>query len=299
MRSIVTGGHGFIGSNIVDRLIDLGHEVFVIDNKSSKSNQNYHTNSKASNFYLDLSNSINFPIVKELCAEADYVFHLAADVSIQYCIENPMQSYSNNINATYHILEAARLARVKRVVFSSTSALYGSTDKVCVETMPVETLNTYSLSKFSGENLMKLYFDLYGLRTVSLRYFNAYGPRQPASGQYAPVIGIFKRQKDNGESLTIVGDGNQTRDFIHVSDIVNANIKAATIDTNTYGEVYNVGTGIHYSIKKIASMISDNHTHIPPRPAEARFSCANIHKIKSVYEWTPQVNLETWIKENL
>jgi UDP-glucose 4-epimerase len=165
--------------------------------------------------------------------------------------------------------------------------------------MPVETLNTYSLSKFSGENLMKLYFDLYGLRTVSLRYFNAYGPRQPASGQYAPVIGIFKRQKDNGESLTIVGDGNQTRDFIHVSDIVNANIKAATIDTNTYGEVYNVGTGVHYSIKKIASMISDNHIHIPPRPAEARFSCANIHKIKSVYEWTPQINLETWIKENL
>lgn len=299
MRSIVTGGHGFIGSNLVDKLVEIGHEVFVIDNKSSKSNQNYHTNSQAKNFYLDLSNSINFSIIKELCEDVDYVFHLAADVSIQYCIENPMQSYSNNINSTYHILEASRLAKVKRVIFSSTSALYGNSDKVCVETMPTETLNTYSLSKFSGENLMKLYCDLYGLRTVSLRYFNVYGPRQPASGQYAPVIGIFKRQKDVNESLTIVGDGNQTRDFIHVSDIVDANIKAATIKVNQYGEVYNVGTGINYSIKQIANMISKNQTHIPPRPAEARFSCANINKIKSAYEWSPKVNLKNWIEENL
>lgn len=299
MRSIVTGGQGFIGSNIVDKLIDLGHEVFVIDNQSSKSNSNYYVNPNAQYFNLDISNHNNLPILKELCVDIDYIFHLASDVSIQYCIENPMESYANNINCTYHVLESARLAKVKRVIFSSTSALYGNTDKICEETLPIETLNTYSLSKFSSENLMKLYFDLYGVKTVSLRYFNVYGPRQPSSGQYAPVIGIFKRQKDNDESLTIVGDGHQTRDFVHVSDIVDANIKSAVIDVYKYGEVYNVGTGISYSIQKIADLISDNQVYISPRPAEARFSCANIDKIKSVYNWIPKVNLENWIKENL
>jgi len=299
MRSLVTGGLGFIGSNLVDKLIEIGHEVFVIDNQSSKSNKNYHINGNTQNFYLDLSNRINFPIIKELFDGVDYVFHMAADVSIQYCIENPMESYINNVNATNYVIEAARLSNVKRVVFSSTSALYGATDKTCTETLPVEALNTYSQSKFAGENLMKLYSELYGLKTVSLRYFNAYGPRQPSSGQYAPVIGIFNRQRNAEENLTIVGDGQQTRDFIHVSDIVDANIKVATTDTDKYGEVYNVGTGVSYTIKKIANMIFDKQIHLPPRPAEARFSRANINKIKSTYGWSPKVNLETWIKENL
>ncbi len=299
MRSIVTGGLGFIGSNLVDRLIDLGHEVLVIDNKSSKSNENYHINEKAQNFHIDLSNKNNFPILKELFVDVDYVFHMAADVSIQYCVENPMESYVNNVNATNYVIEAARLARVKRMVLSSTAALYGAIDKTCIETLSVETLNTYSQSKFASENLMKLYYELYGLKTVSLRYFNAYGPRQPSSGQYAPVIGIFKAQKDANKELTIVGDGQQTRDFVHVSDIVDANIKVAITDVDKYGEVYNVGTGISHSIKTIASMISDKQIHLPPRPAESRFSKANINKIKSTYGWSPKVNLETWIKENL
>lgn len=299
MKSVVTGGAGFIGSNLTDKLLELGHEVIVIDNESSKSNNEYHWNTGTKNYKIDLSDTSNIDKITEIFESVNYVFHMASDVSIPYCIENPIESYLNNVKSTCNILEASRKSKVERVILSSTSAIYGLNDKICVETDTPSPLNPYSNSKLSSENLMSMYYSLYGVKTVSLRYFNVYGKRQPSKGQYAPVMGIFFQQKKSGKSLTIIGDGNQTRDFVHVFDVVDANIKVALNDASTYGQVYNVGTSKNFSIKSIASMISDDHIYLEPRPAEVRHSIANTQKIKSVYDWTPKIDLEKWIKENV
>lgn len=295
-KALVTGGAGFIGSNLVDLLLERDYEVIVVDNQSANSHTEYYWNEKTKNYKIDLNNNVN--ALTELCSGCDYIFHLAADVSIPYCIEHPNNSYLNNVGSLCSVLEAARHAQVDKVVFSSTAAIYGLTNKVCVENDIPDPLNPYSVSKLAGEHLMKMYYDLYNVKTVTLRYFNVYGPRQPKSGQYAPVIGIFSQQKKDGKTLTVVGDGLQTRDFVHVSDIALANLTVAEKDVDNYGQVYNVGTGRPISVKKIASMFSDDIVHLPPRPAEARHSSANISKIKRTYGWEPKVNLEEWIKEN-
>ncbi len=295
-KALVTGGAGFIGSNLVDLLLERDYEVIVVDNESANSHTEYYWNERTKNYKIDLNSNVD--ALTELCRGCDHIFHFAADVSIPYCIEHPNNSYLNNVGSLCSVLEAARHAQVDKVVFSSTAAIYGLTNKVCIETDVPDPLNPYSVSKLAGEQLMKMYYDLYNVKTVTLRYFNAYGPRQPKSGQYAPVIGIFSQQKKDGKTLTIVGDGLQTRDFVHVSDIALANLTVAEKDVDAYGEVYNVGTGKPLSIKKIASMFSDDVTHLPPRPAEARHSSANISKIKRTYGWEPKVNLEEWVKEN-
>jgi len=295
-KAVVTGGAGFIGSNLVDRLLELEYQVIVIDNETSKSRTEYYWNDATEKHKLDVSNPDNFYQLCQIMEGVNYVFHMAADVSIPYCIEHPNLAYHNNVNGLLNILEASRLSGVEKLVFSSTSAIYGLTEKVCIETDIPDPLNPYSHSKYAGEQMIKMYYDLYGFRGTSLRYFNVYGNRQPTTGQYAPVIGIFQTQKNNGQALTIVGDGHQTRDFVHVSDVVAANIAVATQDAENYGQVYNVGTGKNYSIRKIANMISDKQVHIPPRPAEARVSLANNNKIKKVYGWEPKVKLEEWMK---
>tara|TARA_B100000683_G_C12299340_1_gene477484 strand:- start:225 stop:800 length:576 start_codon:yes stop_codon:yes gene_type:complete len=186
-------------------------------------------------------------------------------------------------------------------MYSSTSSGYGMNAYPNVETQADDCLNPYSVSKVNGEKLCKMYTDLFGLPTVSFRYFNVYGERQPLKGQYAPVIGIFLRQRDAGEPLTIVGDGEQRRDFTHVSDVVNANILAATsnVDDSAFGQLYNVGNGVNYSINKIASMISNNTINIPPRIGEARTTLANNSKLCDTFGWEPTIKLENWIENVL
>lgn len=294
-KALVTGGAGFIGSNLVDLLLEKDYEVMVVDNESANSHDEYYWNSNAKNYNFDVSEHTSTLI--EMCKGCDYIFHLASDVSIPYCIEKPDKAYLNNVSSLCSVLEAARHARVDKVVFSSTAAIYGMTNKVCIETDTPDPLNPYSVSKLSGEHLMKMYYDLYNVRTVTLRYFNVYGPRQPKRGQYAPVMGIFSEQKKNGQSLTVVGDGLQTRDFVHVSDIASANLTVAEKDVEEYGQIYNVGTGKATSVRKIAQMISDDIIHLPPRPAEARHSLANVSKIKRVYGWQASVKLDEWISE--
>ena len=170
-----------------------------------------------------------------------------------------------------------------------------------VETQIDDCLNPYSISKVNGEKLCKMYTDLYDLKTISFRYFNVYGERQPLRGQYAPVIGIFLRQLAAGEPLTIVGDGEQRRDFTYVGDVVNANWLAATsdCDDNAFGQVYNIGTGKNHSVNEVANMISSNTINIPPRLAEARVSLANNQKMRSTFGWEPKVKLNDWVKEEL
>jgi len=204
---------------------------------------------------------------------------------------------SINSVGTATVLQCSRESNVRKVLYSSTSSAYGMNHFPNVETQPDDCLNPYSVSKVTGEKLCKMYSDLYGLKTINFRYFNVYGERQPLRGQYAPVVGIFLRQKENEQALTIIGDGEQRRDFTHVSDIVNANIMAAISNTEDeyYGQVYNVGTGKNYSINEIAAFISDNVEYISPRIGETRITLADNSKIKKVFGWEPKVNLKDWI----
>ena len=287
MKSLVTGGAGFIGSTLVEKLLEQDEMVVVVDNESANTHEETYWNDDAINIKMD----VNDPALKNAVTGIDRIFHLAADISIPYSIKNPVATYSNNVHGLLNVLEVARKSDIKNVVFSSTAAIYGLTDKVCVETDTPDPLNPYSVSKLAGEYLMKMYNDLYGIKTVSLRYFNVYGPRQSDTGQYAPVVGIFQKQKAQNSALTIVGDGKQTRDFIHVSDVAAANILVSESDATG---VYNVGTGIEYSVNQIADMISDVQRNIPPRVGEARRSLSDSSKLQSL-GWKPQIKLEDWV----
>jgi UDP-glucose 4-epimerase len=297
MKSLVTGGAGFIGSHIVDKLLNMGHEVIVIDNEYSD-NDNFNWREESQNHKLNIC---DYEATRHLYDGVDYVFHLAAEARIGPAIANPVNAMNINVLGTCTVLQCAREAGVKKVMYSSTSSAYGLNESPNVETQKNDCLNPYSVSKAAGEEICKMYTNLYGLPTVIFRYFNVYGERAPRKGQYAPVTGIFLRQKEAGETLTIVGDGHQRRDFIYVGDIVNANIMAAISnpDFEAYGQVYNVGTGTNYSIRQIAKMISDDVINIAPRPGEARTSLANINKIKKTFGWEPKMKLEDWIGAHL
>ena len=309
MKYLVTGGAGFIGSNLVNRLILDGHDVTVIDNESSDAHEQFYWNEKANNYKYNICDYV-------MCSDVfkrhkpDVVFHIAAEARIQPCIEDPLKAVETNVIGTTTILELCRKHNVKRLVYSSTSSAYGlKNNPPLKEDMVNDCLNPYSVSKTGGEEMCKMYSKLFGLQTVIFRYFNVYGERQPLKGQYAPVIGIFQRQKAAGESLTIVGDGNQRRDFTHVSDVVSANILAANKEFDEwqiedtkqsiyeYGQVYNVGTGKNYSINEIAKMIGGNIVHIPPRRGEATITLADISKIKKHIGWEPKIELVNWIKK--
>ena len=297
MKSLVTGGAGFIGSNLVDHLIELGHEVIVIDNEYSDVHEHFYYNEKAKNYKLDIRDYEN---TRPLYTDVDYVFHFAAEARIQPAIQNPIEAVSINSVGTCTVLQCAREAGVKRVMYSSTSSGYGlANDIPNVETQPDDCLNPYSVSKVNGEKLCSMYTKLFGLPTIIFRYFNVYGERQPLKGQYAPVIGIFLRQRGDGEPLTIVGDGEQRRDFTHVSDVVQANIKAAIAEVSEecFGEVYNVGCGKNYSVNEIANMISDNTINIPPRIGESRVTLANNNKLRKTFGWEPTVDLFEWVSK--
>ena len=295
--SIVTGGAGFIGSHIVEKLKQLDHMVVVIDNEYSD-NDNFHWRKDTLNIKADIT---DYEALKKAFTGVSYVFHLAAEARIGPAIKNPVNAVNINTMGTCNVLQCARESGVKKVLYSSTSSAYGMNESPNVETQPDDCLNPYSVSKVAGEKLCKMYTDLYGVKTVIFRYFNVFGERAPRKGQYAPVTGIFLRQKAAGEPLTIVGDGEQRRDYIYVKDVANANVMAAISnpDDDAYGQVYNVGSGKNYSVNEIASFISDDTINIPPRIGEARNSLANIDKIKKTFAWKPEVDVEEWIKTQL
>ena len=296
MISLVTGGAGFIGSNLVDYLIEQGHEVICVDNESAECNDKFYWNDKACNIIGDIT---DYKFMKNLFTEVDYVFHLAAESRLQPAIKNPIEAVYKNCVGTTTILQCAREAGVKRFIYSSTSSGYGFNPSPNVETQPDDCLNPYSASKVAAEKFCKMYSDLYGLETVVLRYFNVFGERSPTRGQYAPVIGIFDRQKLSGEALTIVGDGTQRRDFIYVGDVAKANLIAAeaTIDKKYLGQVFNIGSGINYSVQEIADAISDNQTYIPKRDGEMETTWSNIEKASDILGWKPEVDVLEWIKK--
>jgi len=296
MISLVTGGAGFIGSNLVDYLLKQGHEVICVDNESAECNDKFYWNDKACNIIGDIT---DYKFMKNLFTEVDYVFHLAAESRLQPAIKNPIEAVYKNCVGTTTILQCAREAGVKRFIYSSTSSGYGFNPSPNVETQPDDCLNPYSASKVAAEKFCKMYSDLYGLETVVLRYFNVFGERSPTRGQYAPVIGIFDRQKNNNEPLTIVGDGTQRRDFIYVGDVAKANLIAAeaTLDKKYLGQVFNIGSGINYSVQEIADAISDNQTYIPKRDGEMETTWSNIEKASEILGWKPEVDVLEWIKK--
>ena len=296
MISLVTGGAGFIGSNLVDYLLKQGHEVICVDNESAECNDKFYWNDKACNIIGDIT---DYKFIKNLFTEVDYVFHLAAESRLQPAIKNPIEAVYKNCVGTTTILQCAREAGVKRLIYSSTSSGYGFNSSPNVETQPDDCLNPYSASKVAAEKFCKMYSDLYGLETVVLRYFNVFGERSPTRGQYAPVIGIFDRQKNNNEPLTIVGDGTQRRDFIYVGDVAKANLIAAeaTLDKKYFGQVFNIGSGINYSVQEIADAISDNQTYIPKREGEMETTWSNIEKASEILGWKPEVDVLEWIKK--
>ena len=212
-------------------------------------------------------------------------------------MERPLECLETNYLGTYNMLECARQVGARRFINSSTSSSYGlANEPPLQEDMTPDCLNPYSASKVGAESLCHMYFKLHGLRTITLRYFNVYGPRQPLKGQYAPVIGLFEEQAKRGEPLTIVGDGEQRRDFTHVNDVVEANMNAMM--TNYSGMIVNVGTGVNHSVNEVASYISDNTVNIPERPGEARETLANIERANILLSWEPKITLEDYFDPN-
>ena len=284
----------FIVSNLVDHLLEQGHSVIAVDNESAD-NDKFHWNGACINVRADVT---DYNQMKNLFHSVKYVFHLAAESRMQPAINNPIEAIHKNCVGTTVMLQCAREWDVERFVYSSTSSGYGNNPYPNVETQPDDCLNPYSVSKIAAEKFCKMYYNLYGLETISLRYFNVFGERCPTRGQYAPVIGIFQRQRDTGEPLTIVGDGSQRRDFIYVKDVARANYLASLMPRvrEHLGEVFNVGSGVNYSVQQIADAISDNQTYIPKREGEMDTTWSNIEKINQVIGWRPEVDVLEWIK---
>jgi UDP-glucose 4-epimerase len=293
--SLVTGGCGFIGSHIVDHLIEIGHDVRVIDDLSAPENEEFYFNNKAKYWKKDISKDDCYNIFNDV----DYVFHLAARSRIQPTIDKPGECFEVNTVGTQRVLEWSRMHSVKRFIYSSTSSLYGHQNSIPFQpNMPSDCLNPYSMSKWMGEQVCKLYSQVYDLRSIVLRYFNVYGPREPVKGEYAPVIGLFKRQNKLGIPMTIVGDGSQKRDFTYIDDVVSANICAISEDiVDIPFAIYNVGTGKNYSILEIANMIGKNTISIEERPAEVRETLADISQTQKNLKWKPKYNLIEKINE--
>lgn len=292
MKYIVTGGAGFIGSNLVDALINQGHEVHIIDDLSGGVEENL--NKSATFHNVDIR---NLEDIKPLFQNVDGVFHLAALPRVQFSIENPVLTHDVNITGTMNVFIAAKEAQVKRIVYSASSSAYGDQDTMpLIETMTPNPKSPYGLQKYVGEVYAKVWSDVYGIETVSLRYFNVYGPRQSDEGAYALVIARFLKQKREGQKMTITGDGLQTRDFTHVRDVVRANMLAMESAKAGKGEVINIGAGHNHSVLEIAKLIGGEYEFVPAR-LEPRDTLADNTKAKELLGWIPQENFEKAIEE--
>jgi UDP-glucose 4-epimerase len=296
-KIIVTGGCGFIGSHIVDKLVDMNHQVLVIDDLSASENERFYFNEKAEYHKIDICDKDQIEV---LFSNVEYIFHLAAESRIQPAIKNPSRAYNVNVIGTLNILELSKKYNVKRIMYSSTSSVYGLTNELPTsENVSIDCLNPYAHSKFIGEELFRQYYKEYNVDSVIFRYFNVFGERSPIKGQYAPVVGIFLNQFKNNKDLTIVDDGLKMRDFIYVGDIVDANISAMNSNINLKSTTINIGSGNNISIKNIANLISDKQIHIEARPGEAENTLADITVAKKLLNFNPKTDVKDWIKNSL
>lgn len=293
-KVVVTGGAGFIGSNMADRLITEGKEVIIIDNLSTGRLENI--NDKAEFHEIDLAD-VDVDVLTKLFKDVDVVFHFAALARVQPSIEDPLTFNNVNVNSTLKILMAAHKAGVKRVVYSASSSAYGNTETLPTpESETTNPLSPYGLQKLIGEQYCKMFSEVYGLDTVSLRYFNVYGERMLLEGAYCLVMGIFAKQMLNNQPLTITNDGNQRRDFTYVQDVVDANWLAAIHPDKLNGEVFNIGNGNNYSVNEVADMMGGEKVYGFPR-IEPFETLADNSKAKNMLGWNPKGDLPTWIKK--
>jgi UDP-glucose 4-epimerase len=291
-KMIVVGGAGFIGSNLTEALVADGHEVHVIDNLVGGKKEQ--VDPKATLHEVDMRDG---EAIAPIIAGADTVFLLAALPRVQFSIEHPQETNDVNIGGIVSVLKAAVDGKVRRVVYSASSSAYGDQEIMpLIETMPAHPLSPYGLQKYVGELYCRMFSEVYDIETVSLRYFNVYGKNQDPEGAYALVIGKFLKQRAEGEPMTITGDGEQTRDFTHVRDVVRANLLASTSEKVGKGEVMNIGAGNNCSIKQLAELIGGPVEHVEAR-LEPKNTLANASLAKELLGWEPTVTLEDGIAE--
>ena len=295
-KAIVTGGAGFIGSNLVDRLINMGIEVLIIDDLSTGKKENI--NPKATSYNLDISKASTTRL-QTIMDNVDIVFHTAAKARVQPSIDDPISFDEVNVKGTLNVLLASHKAGVKRVVYSASSSAYGNATKFPTpEEHPTNPLSPYGLQKYIGEQYCKMFSEVYGLDTVSLRYFNVYGERMLLEGAYCLVLGIFAKQTLEGKPLTINNDGEQRRDFTYVGDIIDANILAANQKEPFNGEVFNIGNGKNYSVNEVAKMFGGK-TIKGKKVLEPFQTLADNSKALLMLNWDPKGHLPSWIKNYL
>jgi UDP-glucose 4-epimerase len=289
---LVTGGAGFIGSHLTDALIARGIRVRVLDNFATGRRE--YAPPAAELIEADIRDAA---AIHAAFGGVDCVFHVAARPRIMFSIEHPLEAHLTNVVGTLNVLIAARAAGVRRVIYSGSSAVYGDQTVLPLrESMTPNPLNPYALQKLTGEQYVRLFHSLYGMETLTLRYFNVYGPRMAIAGAYVTVIGVFLDQRARREPLTIHGDGMQTRDFTHVRDVVQANLLAMDCATAD-GRALNIGRGSNLSVRQIATLIGGPTIHLERRPADARDTLADISQARAILGWEPQIATEDGVRE--
>lgn len=299
MKALVSGGGGFIGSHLIEKLLNLGHEVGVIDLSGTPYRnldhilQNRHLNY----FCVDIGKNDSYKIIAKLLKmyDIDYVYHLAGLADIVPSIDKPIDYFNANVAGTINMLEAARQAGIRKFVYSSSSSVYGIAKRIPTpEGAQIKPQYPYAETKYQGERWVNHYNQIYGLPTVSLRLFNVYGPRSRTTGAYGAVFGTFLAQKINGKPFTVVGDGKQSRDFVFVTDVCDAFIASA--ESKICGEIFNVGTGEPQTVLRLAELLGGEITYLPKRPGEPEITCADITKIVRMLKWIPKVSFASGVK---
>lgn len=294
MKALVTGGAGFIGSHLVELLVAAGHDVIVVDNLNSGRLSNLE-GLDISFYPIDIR---DMTALRPLFDGVDWVFHLAGLADIVPSIEQPLEYHQVNVDGTFNVLECARAVHAKKVVYAASSSCYGlPTEVPTSESAAISVQYPYALTKYLGEEIVLHWGKVYRLPVISLRLFNVYGPRSRTTGSYGAVFGVFLAQKLHNKPFTVVGDGQQTRDFTYVTDVAEAFYQAAL--SNVSGEVFNVGSSSHQSINRLVELLDGEATHIPKRPGEPDHTFADITKIKKLLNWTPKVSFEEGVQRLL
>ncbi len=294
-KYLITGGAGFIGANLVKKLLSDGHEVVVVDNYAGgKREDRIFDGAK----YID-EDVGNLDKINEICKEKfDGIFHMAALPRVSYSVEHPVETHQTNVTGTLNVLFAAKENNIRRVVFCSSAAVYGDQEKTPMdETLQPRPVSPYGLHKLMGEQYCSLFSTLYGVETVSLRYFNVYGPYFDPEGAYALVVGKFIEQRKNNQPMTVCGDGEYYRDYIHVLDVISANLAAMESTAVGKGEIINIGSGESCSVNDLVKMIGGPAVNIAPRQGDPLRTEADIGKAKELLGWAPEIKLEDGIAE--
>lgn len=298
MHVLVTGGAGFIGSHVTEILIQQGCHVTVVDNLEGGRLDNIQSirSSNRLKFYkVDIRDRENLePLFKNI----DWVIHLAGLADIVPSIEKPEEYFTTNVQGTFNVLESARVNQVKRIVYAASSSCYGIPDHYPTsEDAAIRPQYPYALTKYQGEELVMHWSRTYGIPSISLRLFNVYGPRVRTNGAYGAVFGVFLAQKANAQPFTVVGDGQQTRDFTYVTDVARAFVMAAASEIS--GEIMNVGSGNHYSVNRLVELLEGDVVYVPKRPGEPDCTFADTTKIRTLLKWQPEISFETGVANML